>query len=204
MMILPKFTNPEITFEELLVEQQRLHKQADKMLSATKLLGILGKFGSIQPISGSYDYDLMVYPDLDLGLVVIGLDKNNFSEIVGEVVGCDFVRKLSTADTVSFKPLHPGRPIGYWLGLEIPYEEDRWGIDCWIQRPEWLVNNKDAYKNRLSKISQAQREAILKIKYRLIHEGLYANKFYSNDVYDAVLDSNVLTYESFLALNENT
>jgi len=34
---LPQFDNPNITTEELLAEQVRLHNQADKMLKETKI-----------------------------------------------------------------------------------------------------------------------------------------------------------------------
>lgn len=123
MMTLPKFSNPTISVDEQLTEQRRLHKQADKMLSVTKLLNVLGIFGTLHPIGGSYEYGLMVYPDLDLELVVPELDKKFFSEIVSKIVACDFVRKVSTADTVNFKPIHSGRPKGYWLGIEIPFDD---------------------------------------------------------------------------------
>ena len=63
-MTLPKFDNPNITTEELLAEQTRLHIQADKMLVRTGILKIFAKYGEVLPIAGSYAAGLMVYPDL--------------------------------------------------------------------------------------------------------------------------------------------
>ena len=60
MMTLPTFTNPNITTDELLAEQTRLHTQADKLLANTGLADIFERYGTVSPIEGSYGYGLMV------------------------------------------------------------------------------------------------------------------------------------------------
>jgi hypothetical protein len=55
MMTLPQFDNPNITTEELLAEQVRLHAQADTMMQETGILDIFAKYGEVSPIGGSYD-----------------------------------------------------------------------------------------------------------------------------------------------------
>jgi len=98
----------------------------------------------------------------------------------------------------------PGMPIGYWLGIEIPFENDKWGIDLWLQTHEWA--NKfdeefDDYKTKLSTISKEQIAAILSIKYHLIRLGKYGKpNFMSFNVYDTVLDKGAVSIEDFLDL----
>ena len=200
MMTLPKFTNSNPSILELSNEQQRLQIQADKMLEQTELLVALVKFGELLPISGSYSYGLMVYPDIDLEVLCETINKVLFADIVAELVKNKWVRKVSTADNVNFESQHSGRPKGYWLGLEIPFENDRWGIDCWFQEKDSTDVKSDPYIIALSHISQEKRDAVLSIKYHLIYNGLYGKSYFSNDVYDAVLKNDITTWEEFMAV----
>ena len=197
MMSLPKFENATPSANELLQQQLRMREQADKMLEATGLLNLLGKYGELEPVGGSYAYGLLVYPDLDLGLLFQFVDKQLFAKLAAALIESDFVRKVSTADTVNFSIVHPGRPKGYWLGLEIPFEGDRWGIDCWLQKPEWRAGYPDTYAERLKDITHDQVIAILAIKHYLIYHELYGKTLYSVDVYNDVLDNGVLSLEEF-------
>ena len=198
MMTLPKLTNANPTTSELFAEQKRLQKQADKMLKETNLLGILERFGANQSIEGSYAYGLMVYPDLDLSVLADNITKQDFAKLVYELSAADWLRGLSTADRVNFASSHPDRiPKGFWLGLDVAYQGDRWGIDIWLQQPDWLSSNPGSYAERLTKLNEKQRAAVLEIKYHLIYDGLYGNKFFSGDVYDAVLDRGITSFEGF-------
>ena len=198
MMTLPKFDNPNITTEELLAEQDRLHQQADKMLVTTGLATIFSRYGELLPIGGSYAYELMVYPDLDMNVIADEVTTQDFARMVAEIAASDFVRGFSAADRVRFAPSHPGRPKGYWIGLDIPFEDDRWGVDLWLQAREWENGNNDSYREKLAHISQEQAAAILAIKYHLIHNGSYGKQFFSTDIYDAVLDHGVLSFDDFV------
>ncbi len=202
-MTLPKFDNPDVTTEELLTEQVRLHTQADKMLKETGIMDIFAKYGEVSPIGGSYDYGLMVYPDLDMDIMSDQLSKNDFVSLASDLLSSNFIRKVSSVDNVTFTGTRPGMPKGYWLGIEIPFEGDKWGIDLWLQTHEWASKfdeDFDDYKAKLSGINQEQIAAILSIKYHLIRLGKYGkNDFMSFNVYDAVLDKNVLSLEDFLS-----
>ena len=205
MMTLPQFENAEITSKELLTEQVRLHNQADKMLKETGISEIFTKYGTVQPIGGSYDYGLMAYPDLDMDILSDKATKQDFVALVSDVLSSEYVRKVSSVDNVGFTGTRSGMPKGYWLGIEIPFEGEKWGIDLWFQTHEWAKKfdkDYDDYKAKLSGISQEQIVAILSIKYHLIRLGKYGkNNCMSFNVYDAVLDNDVLTLEDFLKLN---
>ena len=202
MMTLPHFTDPIPSINNLWQEQARLKNQANKLINKTNILGLFAKYGELSSIGGSYEYNLMVYPDLDIGVVAPSVKKDDFASLVGELTASEYVRKIGTADTVNFEPVHPGRrPKGYWIGLEVPFEEDRWGIDCWVQQPEWVSDSEDTYAGRLLVLEQPGQDAILLIKYDLIRRGVYGKTVFSVDVYDAVLNEDVRTVTEFNKLH---
>lgn len=197
MMTLPKFTDKNPSIEKLWEEQSRLKRQTEKLVLGTGIFEIFSRYGDLSPIGGSYKYDLMVYPDIDIDVVSIEIDKQKFAELVREMVSSKFVRKVSTADTVNFEAIQKGRPKGYWIGLEILFEGERWGVDCWLQHPDWTLENKDIYTKRLSELDDTGKSAILLIKYDLIRQGTYGKTVFSTDVYNAVLDQNIRTATEF-------
>jgi hypothetical protein len=197
MMILPKFTDPNPSVEWLRKEQDRLHSQADKMIATTHIMDVFAKYGKLSAIGGSYQYGLMIYPDLNIGLVADIVTKKCFAMLVAGLASNPQVRGIQTADTINFNLSRHPRPKGYWVGLDIPSEGDRWGIDCWFQQPDWVESQEDEYTERLSVIDQAARDAILAIKYNLIFKGEYGKKYLSYDVYDAILDRGVRSLQDF-------
>ena len=202
MMHLPKFDNANITNEELAAEQSRLQRQADALLAATHLKSTLADYGTVSPIEGSYQYGLMVYPDLDLQVITSQqLSKETFAKLVSEVAAMDFVRSFSVSDLVHFSPLQKNRPRGYWLGSNIPFDGDTWGIDIWLQTAEQATGDSKAYQQKLAHITPKQTAAILQIKYHLIRNNLYGTRYSSVDVYDTVLDG-FTSYEAFLGRNQ--
>lgn len=208
MMILPKFEDPNPSIDWLRSENIRLKNQADKMLEHTKILDVLAKYGKVTDIGGSYLYDLMVYPDLDLGIIANQVNDKLIAKLISDLVRHKNVRGINLVDTYHFGHVKSGRPDGYWIGLEIPYEGDRWGVDCWFQQPDWIKkdggsnSNEDSYYIKLSNLSQEARDSILNMKYQLIYRGLYGKKYYSGQVYDAVIKNGTLSIDQFLSLSQ--
>jgi len=200
MMRLPEFTNPSPTDEELWAEQERLQKQAQRVIDLG-IVDLLRNYGDIE-IGGSYDYGLMVYPDLDTSSIVSeAVDLNLFANLCSDVVRQPYVRKISTANTHDYGTAgDAARPDGYWLGIEIRLEDDFWGIDTWVINPTWPkkgsanVQKSRDYKSALSQLDNDKRTAILRMKYMAIFEKIYGSKITSGMVYDAVLDQNASTY----------
>ena len=202
MMTLPKFTDPTPSVSALWTEQARLKNQANKLIKETNIFEIFAKYGDVSPISGSYEYNLMVYPDLDIGVVESSVSKHDFASLVNELAGNKYVRKIATADCVNFKPIHLARrPKGYWVGLEIPFEGDKWGIDCWLQQPDWASDDELKYADRLLTLDQSALDAILLVKYDLIRREIYGKTVFSGDIYDAVLDTGARTVTEFNKLH---
>ncbi len=188
--------NPSL--EVLLQEQNRLQTQGKKLLEATLLGDVLKSAGDVQT-GGSFVYGLMIYPDLDIGIVSEDVTRDRAAELISKLFKLEFVRKIATTDKVNFSRETPGKnPLrGYWLGLEVGFEEDVWNLDIWFQKPEWVDNSQDAYANKFKGISDEVKAAILSIKHALIKAGEYDVTFFSDDVYTAVLDKNVRTLEEF-------
>lgn len=197
MMKLPTFTDPNPSIEWLRDEQTRLRNQADKMMAGTKIMDVFAKCGQLSPIEGSYLYELMMYPDLDIGLTADTVTKQDFASLLKDLAAHSCVRGLSTADTINFDLSKRPMPKGYWIGVDIPFENDRWGIDCWLQQPDWGTDQKDNYVSRLINLDQEAKDAVLAIKYELIRNGTYGKQYLSSDVYDAVLNRGVRTIEEF-------
>lgn len=205
MLHKPEFSEPHPTVEFLRSEQDRLHRQADKMIAETGVMDTLANHGTFSGIRGSYDYGLMIYPDLDVGLVAERVDRVVLAPIVHDLTLNNAIQKLRIGDHVHFQSLHhaPGvLPKGYWIGIEIPFEGDVWGIDRWVQQPEWVVRSYERYKDRLMDLDQSGKDAILQIKYELIRTKAYGKPYGSIDVYDAVLAGD-RTLEAFYARQSN-
>ncbi len=198
MMRLPTFTDPNPSIEWLRAEQARLRTQADKMLADTQIMEVLAAHGQLSPIEGSYKYELMMYPDLDISLTAETITKQDFANLLKDLAAHPAVKNLSTADTINFNLSKRPMPKGYWIGIDIPFENDRWGIDCWLQQPDWGTDQKEGdYTTRLMKLDQSGKDAILAIKYQLIRKGTYGKQYLSGDVYDAVLERGVRSVEDF-------
>lgn len=133
-------------------------------MAKTKILDWLAGDGKISEIDDNYKYNLMVYSDLNLGIVANNIDNNKMSQVLADVAKNQFIRKISFVDTHHFGSKTSSRPKGYWLGLEIPFGNDRWGIDCWFQKPRCIENNSDGYVDKLSKLNKPPKDAILKLK----------------------------------------
>jgi hypothetical protein len=168
-------------------------------------MDILSKYGQLSPIEGSYQYDLMMYPDLDVGLTAVAVTKQDFANLLSDLAAHPAVRGLSANDTINFSLSKRPMPRGYWIGIDIPFENDRWGIDCWFQQPDWGTDQKEGnYANRLMNLDRSGSDAILAIKYELIRNGSYGKKYLSSNVYDAVLEHGVRSTEDFERLMQLT
>ena len=113
-----------ISKKKLRIEQNRLNKQANKLLSETNLQNIFSKYGKVS-IEGSYNYGLMVYPDIDIAIINNTVTKDIASKLLIDINSESYVRKVSFLDNVNHISTTNGIPKGYWIGIEIPFEKDK-------------------------------------------------------------------------------
>ncbi len=185
---------------ELLKKQECLHKEATEVLN-TLLTPILSKYGDVV-VGGSYSYELMTYPDIDIDVVNTNVSKEMYADLCAEFLKLKEVSKLQTTNRVEYKSKRAGSQKGYWISPKIHINNIEWTIDIWLQAPEWNTGNTTKYSDELKNISDEQKVAILSIKDLLMSQKEYGvgKKYQSVDVYEAVLDKAVLTIEQFKEL----
>lgn len=173
-----------------------IKQEADKLLEETNLSALLESFGEVI-LGGSYSYDLMVDRDLDFGLAVPAITPDFRAEIARTFASQPWAYKVSMTDRVNFEPhSHPGAPRGLYLGLTIPFPEDRWNVDVWFMVAEHA--GKDPLAIRMEKATDKQKTVMLQIKYDLMKSGRKEKGITSAEIYKAVLDRDVKTTEEFL------
>ncbi len=176
----------------LLQTQQLLHDEATLIIESL-LLPILTPYGDVT-IGGSYAYQLLSHPDIDIDLVSEVADKTMFAQIVAQLIALPHTSKCTTGDRVNFPHQHPGtRPTGFWISPELHWDDRVWKLDIWLQRPAWHTGQTNHYQNALRTVDDATRVTILSLKEELRAAGRYGvgKDFCSADVYEGVLKGNV-------------
>lgn len=203
MMVKTNFTDPNPSITQLKAERDRLKYQANVMLKSTSILDIYSKYLKLNGIGGSYSYNLMVYPDLDLDISPDPrINKLQISNLVADLSKSKYVKSLTLNDLVNFNSNNSDWSGGYFIGAVVEFENEDWGIDCWVQKEGNLFFDYKEHEKWLCDISNEEADAILLIKYKLLYKKLYGSKFSSYQLYDAVLNKRVRTAEDFLAIYE--
>lgn len=178
----------------LLEKQQELHSEASRLLKEV-VLPILEDFGEAR-IGGSYAFQLLNQPDIDIDLINSNLSKELYSELCKRFISLDGTSRFKTTDRVNFPHHHPGnRPTGYWLAPGIQYGQYTWNLDIWFQKPEWYTGKTNAYLDKMSNITEEQKVLILSMKEEALAKNIYGvgKEFMSVDIYDGVLLENIQT-----------
>lgn len=186
----------------LLENQKRLQAQGKKLLADPSLAPILEKYGRIE-IGGSYVYGLMSHPDLDLTVISESITKEGFGEFVGALTSLLSVRRVRATDRVNHVHIVKKAIKGFWIGLEMDFENEAWNIDIWFQEPAWQNDNTKEWHDRLETLGDIERIAVLRIKEELRAQGRYGvgKKYVGVDVYRAVLNTNIRTVAELDALS---
>lgn len=180
----------------LLQKQTELQTEASQLLEET-LLPLLEKYGKVI-VGGSYVYNLLNHPDLDIDVVSEAVSKEIFVNLCAELILLPGTFKFKSSDRVSYRHAPAtDRPVGYWLSPEIYFGNHKWNLDIWLQKPEWHTGNTSRYKEELLNIDEESRIAILSLKEELLSKKLYGigREFVSTDIYEGVLRGNVKTVD---------
>lgn len=90
-------------------------------------------------------------------------------------------------------------PYGIWFGPQINNKGKKWNIDIWfVSQDETNSHHNQDLAKRMLSITEAQRKIILDIKYQCLVNDQKEKGITSSDIYKAVLDNNVKTYEEYL------
>ena len=180
---------------ELLRNQEKLQREAKEVIEKLNLVKILSQYGKVNVV-GSLKYDLMVWRDIDIDLVL----KNEILEIYyWEIVKKLFLNKKIQSMTLSDnrKVEDKNRPKSLYIGVKYQdNKENIWKIDV------RLLNKNDLNTGKIEnlineKITPENRLTILEIKSQICDDPKYHKDFSSVDIYEAVLISGVKNLEEF-------
>lgn len=174
----------------------QLHQEANRLLKETNLEGLLTQYGAVD-LGGSFAYDLLVDRDLDFGVTVKDMTPQIRSEIAALFTLQSWCYGIHMVDRINFKPLsNLGAPLGLYLGLTIPFPNNRWNIDVWFMVGDTLPISD--ITELIENATAEQKETILQIKYELMQSGQKEKGVTSTAIYKAVLLNNCSDTQEFL------
>jgi len=148
-------------------------------------------------VGGSYSYDLMCWPDLDVYVLDAQDDLKKCFEI-----GYELTQRLS-AKKSRFTNNLGSEPNGLYWGIKLGDErQGAWKLDIWFLD---LINYEQHMNysiNMRARLSPEKRSAILEIKEAYWRRPEYRDTITSDLIYRAVLANNVRTvgdFDRFLA-----
>lgn len=176
---------------------KKLKAEADRLLAETKLVELLNQFGDVS-LGGSYAYNLLVDRDLDFGVIVSSVTPQSRAKIMSLFASQPWAYSVKITDRVNFKPRsHMGAPLGLYLGLTIPFPEERWNVDVWFMVASEPIEDKLA--DLVEQATPEQKAIILTIKYELMKNGEKEKGLTSASIYKAVIRDSVSSTKEFLA-----
>lgn len=176
--------------KEILARSKQVKKDADKLLSDSKLLELLGRFGKVE-ITGSHALDLMLTGDIDIHLFG-QFDRKKAQEVLDALIVETKMTGYMFFDWVTYQ--NPAFPNGYYLGIKQKMDgyNKQWKIDIWLiseARPE-NINYMELLKN----CSEEEKIAILTLKEWRDESDPGLS---STEIYDAVMKKGIKTVEEF-------
>ncbi len=160
--------------------RNQLKNFAENLLISTNIFKILSKFGEVHVV-GSYAFDLMTEPDIDL--VVITNDPKKSSEEALEYISKQHLfQKIEYGDFQKFPK--ENRPPFYIFNMRTPWEGEVFEIETWfVPEAKGSLDFIETMKN----ISDKQKQEILELKLERKKKGVDKNKLSSYQIYKKVL-----------------
>jgi len=161
---------------------KQVRNTAEEILNKTDLINILSKFGEVS-IIGSYKYDLMWGPDIDI-VVKCQDPRKSSQEALSKLIELRLFQKYEYGDFVRFK--WEGRPESYIMILKLPYTGQRWEIEIWFFKevPRDHVEIDELIK---TKLDEKNRLLILEMKRKRDEGGTNKHQLSSLEIYKRVL-----------------
>jgi hypothetical protein len=167
-------------------------ERADSLLERSGLEALLGQHGEVH-FSGSYAYDLMMTPDIDIHVVIQGLTRESAVRVLSAAAASEQWATITFADRADdrFRPeTFDGSPRGYYIGLATDVGEATWRVDVWLL--DAARYSGDTWGPRMAAITDEERAAILTIKAARNQGNISATAV---EIYRAVLDEGLRTVE---------
>lgn len=154
---------------------------AERILKPSSLEDKLSKIGKVS-IIGSYKYDLMYGPDIDI-IVETANPRVSVLKAFETLFHTKYFQKLELGDFENFP--RKDRPKSYILVLETVDKDVKWEIEIWFhkQYPRDIAKLDELMKN----ITDRERDTILRIKDQRACLGKSKKDLSSVEIYNGVL-----------------
>ncbi|MEK7595349.1 MAG: hypothetical protein AAB443_02015 [Patescibacteria group bacterium] len=171
----------------LLTKSSNWKKEADKILNNSDLLKVLRKYGEVE-FTGSYSYDLMLCPDVDMFLILDTLSKTNVKSIVDALIDQGFWNRIKYTNFLEFP--HTRYNNSFYIGLKADINGITWKMDIWLVSKDSVTDFRENWVT--DKLTNESKLTILNLKKnKKVDESSY-------DIYNAVLNHQIKTYKDFL------
>lgn len=159
------------------------------------LLEELNKYGTPH-IIGSYKMNLMAWNDLDIDVENDSMSLDKLHELTIYILNHFDPTWYEAKEEIN----EQGNKV-WFHGFEFYLGGELWNVDIWFLGKD-TIKKAEKYCDDISKKiknNESLKTAIIEIKRELIKRNLYSyDKFTSLDVYDAVLNKNILNINDFI------
>ena len=172
-----------------------LRTEAHRLLYEEGLFPLVSTAGPAVVV-GSYAFDLMTWPDLDIDVhLPHEKDIAAFFDLGGRIATGFQVMKL----TFSNQFIRPDVPFdhGLYAGIRLLLGDREWKIDLWGYGEVAFRSHMKAFEELQSRLEAADRLTILRIKDDVCRRPGYRFEVSSVDVYEAVANNHVRTVAEF-------
>ncbi len=160
---------------------QQTKQEANELLEYGGVVEVLAKYGQVL-IDGSYKYDLMYGPDIDLVVLADDPSESSYQALV-EFINQRKFQKYQLGDFKNF-PLKD-RPRDMIVVLVHEYKGRRWEIEVWFKESGW--SDESDFGDLITKATDEQRRNILEIKKQREDSLVSKDKLDSLTIYKGVL-----------------
>lgn len=179
-----------------------IKSEADRILFTNGLHNLLKVYGKVF-ITGSYTTNLMTWRDLDICLVNDRVDLNMFFEVGKNLEALLKPKKMHWRNELIDKKDF-NLPTGLYWGIYFTDEgKNEWKIDVWNMSNDEYVRTSEYQNELIKELNDVNRKTIIRIKSQCCENKKYRRDFFSTDIYEAVIKSNIDSYEKFAVYMKN-
>ena len=188
--------------KEILEKAAEQKEMADFILKESEIISMLSEYGKTKVV-GSYSYDLMTAPDIDIHVIVPKLSRGLVMSVFNKLIEQNYFYAYNIADFYD-KAKRPGIDRGYLIGLRYwtpdAKWDSRWKFDIWFLEKE-NPYNKTVVDLINDKITPEKRLDILRLK---IWRDKYNTGIEAYNIYHAVLSQGINKPDDLIQYIEDT
>ncbi len=167
-----------------------LKKQAAEVLAQPFMSLPFEPHGKLIP-TGSYDFDLMVWPDLDFNLELFEPENaiQAYCDISAQLLQEPMIKHVKLIHFTQDK--NPKMPVGMYMNIKtMPIEGVVWKMDIWALEPPFKLTHQTLTKTIKTNLSPQKRALIVELKTLMMNDGRVP-KGGSFELYKAMFEKNI-------------